>query len=394
MAAACGELHPPGGDVGRTAADLASSALETVARGAIRHPIGWMKPGLRRQWAIAFVLWSIPALLFTIPSLGEGRTLRQIILTESLPWLIWALLTPLVLAQARRYPLEAPHRARDIRTHVLTALIIGTVYATINIALYFLFGDPEPGSAFLRSWLESVLVWTPLSLIFYAALASVGFVLAYQQRLQERDVQAARLEAQLSDARLHALRNQLNPHFLFNTLNTVSMHVRSGDTQTSVRLIARLSELLRHMLDEERSAEVPLGTEMEYVERYLEIEGARFSDRLRTCIDVPESVRDARVPNLLLQPLIENAIRHGIARRADAGRLELRACRAGDSLRIEVVNEGEPLPAGFDGDSAAGIGLRNTSSRLRHLYGDAGSLRLENRTGGVVAAIVELPWHT
>jgi two-component sensor histidine kinase len=353
-----------------------------------------MKPGIRRQWAIAFVLWSIPALLFTIPALREGRTASQIILTESLPWLIWALLTPFVLAQARRYPLEQPHRARDIRVHLGTALLIGVLYGTVNIVLYFLFGEPPPGRVFLRSWLEGVLVWLPLSVIFYAALASVGFVLAYQQRLQEGRVHAAQLEAQLSDARLQALRHQLNPHFLFNTLNTIAMHVRSGDTQTSVRMLARLSELLRHMLEEARAQEVPLRTEMEYVERYLEIEGARFSDRLSTRVDVPETVRDALVPNLLLQPLVENAVRHGIARRADAGRLELRAQRVNDRLILEVLNDGVALPAGFDCTRAQGIGLRNTVSRLAHLYGDAASIRLENRPGAVVAAIVELPWRT
>ncbi len=353
-----------------------------------------MKPGLRRQWAIAFALWSIPALLFAIPAMREGRTVAQVMLTESLPWLIWALLTPLVLAQARRHPLEAPYRARDARAHLATALAIGVFYATVSIVLFFVFGDVQPGTELLSTWLEGVLVWMPLSLIFYAALASVGFVLAYQQRLQERDVHAARLEAQLSDARLQALRNQLNPHFLFNTLNTISMHVRDGDAQTSVRMIARLSELLRHMLEEGRAPEVPLRMEMEYVERYLEIEGARFSDRLRTYVDVPDTVRDALVPNLLLQPLVENAIRHGIARRAEVGRLELRAERVNDHLRLEVLNEGEPLAPDFDGANAAGIGLRNTASRLFHLYADAASLRLENRPGGIVAAVVELPWRT
>lgn len=186
-------------------------------------------------------------------------------------------------------------------------------------------------------------MWIPLGVIFYAALASVGLVLAYQQRLQERDVHAARLEAQLSEARLQELRNQLNPHFLFNTLNTVSMHVRDGDRQTSVRLLARLSELLRHVLDQGRAQEVPLRTEMEYVQRYLEIEGVRFSDRLRTHVNLPASVLDALVPSLLLQPLVENAVRHGIARQADAGRLELRAQRMDDRLRLEVLNTGRTL---------------------------------------------------
>jgi sensor histidine kinase YesM len=360
-----------------------------------------MKPGLTRQLTIAFVLWSIPAALFIIPSLREGKTLGQIILTESLPWLIWAALTPVILAQARRYPLEAPHRARDVRMHILSALLIGAAYGTINVILYFLFGSPSGRSSFMRSWLEAVLVWMPLSVVFYAALTSVGLVLAYQARLQERNVHAlrleshaARLESQLSDARLHALRNQLNPHFLFNTLNTISMHVRGGDSQTSVRIIARLSELLRHMLDEDRAQEVPLRTEMGYLERYLEIEGARFGDRLRTVIDVPESVRDALVPNLLLQPLVENAIRHGIARRADAGRLELHASRNNGTLRLELLNEGDQLPENFDVEKSKGIGLRNTTQRLTHLYGKSASLIVENRSGSIVAAIVELPWRT
>jgi hypothetical protein len=352
-----------------------------------------MKPGLRRQWTIALVLWSIPALLFTIPSVREGNTVGEILLTESLPWLIWALLTPLVLAQARRHPLDPPRRGHDVRVHVGTALIIGVFYATVNVMLFSLFSGDED-RAFLPSWLEAVLVWIPLGLIFYSALASVGFVLAYQQRLQEQHVRAARLEAQLSEARLDALRNQLNPHFLFNTLNTIAMHVRSGDTQVSVRILARLSEFLRHILDEGRAPEIPLRAEMEYVERYLEIEGERFSDRLRTHVRVPESVRDALVPNLLLQPLVENAIRHGIARRADAGHLELRAERVADRLRIEVINDGEALPTDFDCATGAGIGLRNTLSRLSHLYGDAASLRMENRPGALVAAVVELPWRT
>jgi hypothetical protein len=353
-----------------------------------------MRPGIRKQWTIALLLWSIPALLFTIPSLREGRSMPRILVAESLPWLVWALLTPLVLAQARRHPLEPGSRGRDVRAHLTTALATAVLYGTLNVVLFHIVVRPDAGRAFLRSWVEALIVWVPLGLIFYAALASVGFVLAYQQRLAERNVHSARLEAQLSDARLRALRTQLDPHFLVNALNTVAMHVRSGETATSVRIIARLSELLRHMLDEERAAEVPLRSEIDYVERYLEIEAVRFSDRLRTSIDVPDAARDALVPTLLLQPLIENAIRHGIARRADAGRLELTAARIGDRLRIEVLNDGAPLPADFDVALTPGIGIRNTAARLAHLHGSAASLHLENRDAGIVAAVVELPWRT
>ena len=353
-----------------------------------------MNSGLRRQWAIAVALWSIPALLFTVPALREGRSVAQVLLTESVPWLVWALLTPAVLAEARRHPLAPPHRRRDLRRHAALALATGAGYGLFSAVLYHVMGDADAARPFSRTLLESLLGWTPLGAIFYAAIASVGLVLAYQQRLQERDVEAARLEAELSAARLQSLRDQLNPHFLFNTLNTIAMHVRSGETETSVRLLARLSELLRHMLDEGRAAEVPLRTELAYVDRYLEVEAARFADRLRTRICVAEDVRDGLVPNLLLQPLVENAIRHGIARHAAAGRLELRAERLGDRLRIELVNDGAPLPAGFDLASATGLGLHHTAARLAHHYGDAASLVLENQGTAQVAAIVTLPWRT
>jgi LytS/YehU family sensor histidine kinase len=230
-----------------------------------------------------------------------------------------------------------------------------------------------------------------MGLIFYAALASVGLVLAYQQRLQERSVAQARLQAQLSEAQLNALRMQLDPHFLFNTLNTVSMHVREGNADLSVRLLARLSELLRRMLDQRAQQEVRLGSELDYVATYLEIEGARFGDRLRVAIHVAPPLRDALVPNLLLQPLVENAIRHGIARRASAGRLELEAERRDGRLRITLLNDGQPLPPDFTVAGAAGIGLRNTAARLAHMYGDAGSLRVENASDALVRVTVELP---
>jgi two-component system LytT family sensor kinase len=355
-----------------------------------------MKPGLKRQWALAFAFWSVPALLFMLLSLQRGEPFGWSLLAESVPWLIWGVLTPLVFAQAQRHPMDAGQRRRDIAVHAATGIAIGLVYGTINIIVLTAFGlvTHAPTASWQGIWARHALPWVPFTLIIYGVLASVGLAIAYQQRLQERSLAAARLQAQLADAQLNALRMQLDPHFLFNTLNTISMHVRDGNMQLSVRLLARLSELLRHMLEQRAQQEVPLSAELDYVERYLEIEGARFGDRLRTSIAVPDALRSALVPNLLLQPLVENAIRHGIARRADAGLLELRAERVDGLLRIELVNEGVMLPPSFDTRAATGIGLRNTSTRLEHLYGDQASLRLVNRPPSSVAAIVELPWHT
>ena len=355
-----------------------------------------MKPGLKRQWALAFAFWSVPALLFMFLSLQRGDPFGLSLLGESLPWLIWGALTPLVFAQARRYPMDPGHRRRDIPVHIATGIAIGLIYGTLHLVGLTAFGvvTHEPTAGWFGIWARHALPWIPFSMIIYGVLASVGFAIVYQQRLQERSLAAARLQAQLADAQLNALRMQLDPHFLFNTLNTISMHVREGNMQLSVRLLARLSELMRHMLDQSAQQEVPLAAELDYVQRYLEIEGARFGDRLRTSIAVPDPLRAALVPTLLLQPLVENAIRHGIARRADAGLLELRAERVDGQLRIELINDGELLPAGFDTQRATGIGLRNTITRLEHLYGEDASLRLENRPPSSVAAIVELPWHT
>jgi hypothetical protein len=355
-----------------------------------------MKPGLKRQWVLAFAFWSVPALLFAFLSLQRGESFGLSLVGESLPWLIWGALTPLVFAQARRYPMDPGHRRRDILVHVATGAAIGLIYGTLNIVVLTAFGvvTHEPAAGALGIWARHALPWLPFTILIYGVLASVGFAIVYQQRLQERGLAAAQLQAQLADAQLNALRMQLDPHFLFNTLNTISMHVRAGNMQLSVRLLARLSELLRLMLEQRSQQEVQLATELEYVQRYLEIEGARFGDRLRTSIAVPDALRTALVPNLLLQPLVENAIRHGIARRADAGLLELRADRVDGLLRIELINEGELLPPAFDAHRATGIGLRNTLTRLEHLYGAAASLRLQNRPPSAVAAIVELPWHT
>jgi two-component system, LytTR family, sensor kinase len=239
----------------------------------------------------------------------------------------------------------------------------------------------------------SIVLWCIIGTIFYSMTVSIGFALVNQERLRQRELAATKLEAKLVEAQLGALRMQLHPHFLFNTLNTIAMFMRAGDAQTSIRLLTRLSELLRSLLDGSGAQEVPLRTELEYARRYLDIEGTRFSDRLHVHVNVPDDVKDAFVPNLLLQPLLENAIQHGIAARASAGLIELNVVRANGRLNLQLRNEGPALPANWSLESARGIGLRNTALRLHHLYGGEAQFDVKDCVNGVEVA-VSLPYRT
>jgi len=231
-----------------------------------------------------------------------------------------------------------------------------------------------------------VLAYMPLEVAVYLLVALAGHAVDYYARYREREVQAAELERLLAEARLHALQLQIRPHFLFNTLNSISALVRTSRDRDAVGMIAGLSDLLRYSLDHAGEQRVALAAELAITERYLEIERLRFPDRMSYEIEASAEVRRGAVPTLLLQPLAENAIRHGVARLAAPGRVTIRALRDGARLRIEVFNTGALAT-----DYRAGIGLRNTMERLRFLYGGDHSFELCAEPGGVVAR-VSLPW--
>ena len=348
------------------------------------------------RYAVPFAIWSVPAVFLTVVGMlrEDGTTLRTAFLSEGVAWYFWALVTPLILDIAARYPLESLRRPRIILLHVGAALGLGFLDGLLAAFTYLAFANQPPPD--LDPWkfvTIAIIAWTCFGTLFYGMIAAVGFVLSYQRRLREREIAASQLEARLVEAQLSALRMQLHPHFLFNTLNTIAMYVREGDAATSTRLLARLSELLRHLLDDGGTQEVTLGTELEYARRYLDIEGTRFSDRLHVQWEIPEELKDAFVPNLVLQPLLENAIRHGIAARTSAGRIELSAARENGQLRVRLRNEGPALPEGWSLDGSRGIGLRNTAMRLQHLYGKHGQLHLRDWDAGVDAE-VSLPFRT
>jgi signal transduction histidine kinase len=307
--------------------------------------------------------------------------------------LTWAGFTPLVLAAGRRWPLGAGAGWRRVAPHVALMAVLApaqivTTYTVHYIGLALL-GQRPPVS--LGDWLVNLnggIVWGTLTgFLYYWLILGVQAGLAYQRLYQEQRIAAAELEGHLTQSRLEALRLQVHPHFLFNTLNAISAFVES-DPERARRMIARLGELLRRTLEGGTAAELPLGRELDLLAPYLEIQQIRFGERLSIELDVPADASSGLIPTLMLQPLVENAVEHGVARTANGARVRLHAVRAGDRLRLEIADNG-PGPT----RSGDGIGLANTRARLAALYGSAHRFELAAKGDGTVVTI-ELPFRT
>jgi LytS/YehU family sensor histidine kinase len=232
-----------------------------------------------------------------------------------------------------------------------------------------------------------------ISVLIYGTILGVGYAFNYYVKFREREARASQLEAQLAQAQLHALKMQLHPHFLFNTLNGISGLVRDGSNKAAVRMIAGLSDLLRHTLDTEAQQEVPLRRELEFLELYLDIQQMRFPDRLRVRMEVAPETLDAQVPNLILQPLVENAVRHGIAPRAAPGTVGISARRDDSLLEIKVYDDGPGLRPNTRTGEGGGIGLANTRARLAQLYGTGHRFDVRDRPEGGVEATLVVPFR-
>jgi LytS/YehU family sensor histidine kinase len=227
-------------------------------------------------------------------------------------------------------------------------------------------------------------------MLIYWVIVTVTHAMVYYQRYVQRELRAAELERMLTQSKLQALQMQLNPHFLFNTLHAISTLMHT-DVKAADKTITRLSDLLRYALDKSDVQEVPLKDELKFLDGYLEIQQTRFGERLTVQKSISPDVLEAQVPNLILQPIVENAIRHGIEPNAKPGVLELSACRKENQLELQVNDNG----AGLSEDAAnrARIGLSNTRTRLEQLYGAAQKFTLENRPNGGVAATLIIPFH-
>ena len=307
-------------------------------------------------------------------------------------WYLWALFVPLVAAAARRFPITGDDRIVHGVLHLGIAVLVTVVHAMLEIGVQHALGIRHSTIGIFTMITFQRAFWQlPYDLLAYVAILGLVIAVDVWRRYREGQIAAAAMGQELAVARLQALRTQINPHFLFNAMNSIAMLVRRGDSQRAVTMIAGLSDLLRYLLEEKPEQEVRLREELEFLSRYLTVEEARFSDRLQVAVQADESVLDAYVPNLVLEPLVENAIKHGISRRASAGRLTISAERRNGALALEVRDDGPgPDPAA---EHSTGVGLRNIRARLAHLYGSHQGLELAAAAGGGAVATVTLPFH-
>jgi len=310
-------------------------------------------------------------------------------------WSYWALLTPLIFRLAERVPLSRERPGRATLAHFALSLLFGLSHIALFALLGTLFGQSRPGVnlSFLSEFGRGVRVFLYIELILYWAILGAAVARDSYRKYRERETRARELETQLGLARLEALRMQIQPHFLFNALNTVAMLVRNNENSRAVEMVAGLGELLRSSLGDNARQEVPLADELSFVRRYLAIEEFRFQDRLRVEVDVPEELLAAEVPNLILQPLVENAIRHGVAKSSLAGLVRITARRRNGWLELSVEDDGPGLAAGWRPDAGEGIGLSNVRSRMEQLYGGRQEFVIQNAEPKGVAAHLRIPFH-
>lgn len=353
----------------------------------------------RLEWGLIVAFWTV----FALFSIGRGvldphdggaswaRT-PDVALRVGTEYIFWLLLTPVAFRLAETFPVERPNVVRNVLFHVGIALCAAiAVDSAEEVFRMFLLGDGE------LDLLQNIQrFWFLNELMVYGIILLVAFTRSYYLQKKERQEEAERLEqrtqsleAQLTEARLEALRMQLNPHFLFNTLHAISTLV-DRDPSGVRRMIARLSELLRHVLDEEAPQEVPLSQELDFLDDYLEIQSIRFQGGLDIEVDVPSEIQEAQVPNLILQPVVENALKHGASQVRGVGRIEIRGRREENRLILSIRDNGPGLPPSQED----GLGLRNVRARLRELYGDEQALLLEPAPEGGTIATLKLPYHT
>ena len=354
----------------------------------------WMKtrPG---RVALAALAWTILGCVFALPDLSRGGDRRQALLLSLTLWWSWGMVTPLIIRVDRRIPIPGKHLARRVLAHFLPSLLVTSVYVYVLGAVRAAFGMAEwnhvAGISLLLDAMRGMVLWNWL---IYWLIVGAWQAYRYYDRYMAAELRLERLEKNFSEARLNALRMQLDPHFLFNALNTISSQVER-DPKLARRMIEHLGDLLRLSLESKGRQEVPLAEEMAFLEHYVAIQKIRFGEHLRIETQIAPEVKYASVPCLFVQPLVENAIRHGISRRASGGTVIVSAQREGTRLGIRVLDDGVGLPAGWTLENSSGTGLSVTRQRVAGLFPDGEASFAVNRRargGTEVEILLPLRW--
>jgi sensor histidine kinase YesM len=324
--------------------------------------------------------------------LGHSITWAEAIRDSLEEWYVYGVLSIPVVALARRLPLEGSSRWRTAAIHLGAALVFSLAYVLLGSLVGMVDSRFVGESATYGEIFHPLLVRTfPYNLLIYGVIVAIRNALDYYRKYHESTVQALELEKRLTEARLQALLHQLKPHFLFNTLNGIASLMHT-DVDAADTMLVRLSELLRITMSRTGAAHTTLREEVAFLERYLDIEKIRFRNRLEVVVAVDAGVLDAEVPSLILQPIVENAVRHGVEPNARSGRIEVRAGREGGQLVVTVSDNGRGMPA--EGPKRQGIGLANTRARLEGLYGDRQKFELANGPDGGLCVRLAIPFST
>lgn len=330
-----------------------------------------------------FGLWTIPTLLSTLETVMFARlgnrpiSVTRAFFAEAPQWYGWALLTPFIISLGERFPLRRPIRANNVLVHLGASLGCSLVVAMADAAVNIVLRPTRAGFvASTRNWFFSGL---PATTLAYFAILLLAYAIGNAARLRER-------ETQLREAQLAALRMQLQPHFLFNSLNAIMALVRDQETAQAVRALSLLGDVLRASINAGDAHTATLTQELEFVSRYLDIERMRFGERLRVTVDVPTELKDTHVPTFVLQPFVENALKHGILRDRDGNEIRIRARDGDGTLVLTVRDDGRGLTSDAE-LSAGGVGIANARARLERLYGDTASLKVRNASPGVEVEI-------
>ena len=345
-------------------------------------------------WAVLGVIYAGP-IYFEVRAEGMGHAAWRIFSWGILMWLAWAPLTPAIVWLARRYSLIGGAWKTSLLAHLPAFLLVSAIHSAVSTAITLSIKPfDNMGTSPTTFWPRFVGRMKGAfgsDLLIYGGIVGICYALDYYRKYREREFLATRLEAQLAQAQLESLRMQLHPHFLFNTLNSIVGLVRDNRNQAAVNMLVGLSDLLRHALEHSARQEVELREELNFIKLYLSIQKTRFSDRLQIEFDIDPASTQALVPNLILQPLTENALRHGIARSAGSGLVGISSAVEDGHLRLIVYDNGAGLPDDWQLKGSAGIGLANTAARLQQLYDDNHQFDIRNRDGGGVEVVIVMP---